>query len=117
MNIGVNTAENTPSTAVLLFGDRPAPRPLAGLSTHRLDSIDIDLPTCRRLVVVGDDAELAGVLTRLLRAGRPAGGTARAARRRPPGATDPRRDRFGDRRPGPLATAEGRAVGARGGGR
>src|SRR6185312_13545536 len=70
MNIGVNTAENTPSTAVLLFGDRPAPRPLAGLSTHRLDSIDIDLPTCRRLVVVGDDAELAGVLTRLLRADR-----------------------------------------------
>jgi hypothetical protein len=63
MNIGVNTA-------VLLFGDRSAPRPLAGLSTHRLDAFDIDLPQSRRLVVVGDDAELAAVLTRLLRADR-----------------------------------------------
>lgn len=61
MNIGANTA-------VLLFGDRPAPRPLAGLPTHRLDSIDLD--PYRRLIVVGDDADLATVLTRLLRAGR-----------------------------------------------
>jgi hypothetical protein len=70
MNIGVNTAENTPSMAVLLFGDRSAPRPLAGLATHRFESAENDLPPCRRLVVVGDDAELAGVLTRLLRVGR-----------------------------------------------
>ncbi|WP_156660945.1 peptidase M50 [Mycobacterium sp. 852002-51163_SCH5372311] len=66
----MNTADNTPSMAVLLFGDRSAPRPLAGLPTHRLDSFDIDLPPSRRLVVVGNDAELAGVLTRLLRADR-----------------------------------------------
>ncbi|MDT5347747.1 MAG: hypothetical protein QOH91_1034 [Mycobacterium sp.] len=71
MNIGVNTAENTPSAAVLVFGDRPAPGPLTGLPTHRLeDSAAIDLDSYRRLIVVGNDADLAAVLTRLLRAER-----------------------------------------------
>jgi hypothetical protein len=73
----VNTAENTPSVAVLVFGDQPAPRPLHGLPTHRLDkeaadpaSIDTALGPYRRLVVVGADAALATVLTRLLRTDR-----------------------------------------------
>ena len=76
-NVGVNTAENTPSVAVLVFGQQPAPRPLNGLPAHRLDgevadpaSIDTALGPYRRLVVVGGDAALAMVLTRLLRADR-----------------------------------------------
>jgi len=48
--------------AVLLFGDRRLPRPLAGLTVA--DTADVD---CRRLIVVGSDADLAAVLTRLLR--------------------------------------------------
>lgn len=64
------------NAAVLLFGDRRAPRSLTGLPTHRAegpaDSTDIDaaIGRYRRLVVVGDDADLAAVLTRLLRADR-----------------------------------------------
>ncbi len=66
-------AENTPSAVVLLFSDQPVPSPLRGLPTHRAEdpaNIDTVLDTYRRLVVVGGDAELATVLTRLLRAGR-----------------------------------------------
>ena len=48
--------------AVLLFGDRRLPGPLARLAA--VDTADVD---CRRLVVVGSDADLASVLTRLLR--------------------------------------------------
>jgi hypothetical protein len=71
MNIGVNTAENTPSAAVLVFGDLPAPRPLTGLPMHRLEDLAaIDPDPYRRLIVVGNDADLAAVLTRLLRAER-----------------------------------------------
>ena len=54
--------------AVLPFGDHQ-PRSLAGLPAHRPDDPAAVGPY-RRLVVVGDDADLAAVLTRLLRAER-----------------------------------------------
>ncbi|MCV7172233.1 hypothetical protein H7I41_20150 [Mycobacterium manitobense] len=56
----------TTDVAVLRCGDRPAPRPLRMLPTVELDEVD----RCRRVVVRGDDAQLAAVLTRLLRADR-----------------------------------------------
>jgi hypothetical protein len=119
MNIGVNTAENTPSTAVLLFGRRLAPRPVAGLPTHRMDSIDVDLPPYRRLVVVGDDAQLAAVLSRLLRADRLDVEVAYVPRRRtratrvyrlPAGRRAARRARRGSARRVPLIRDETGAV-------
>lgn len=64
------TAE-APATAVLLFDDRALPRPLAGLpvvAVEGVDPIDTALATHRRLIVVGGDADLSAVLTRLLRA-------------------------------------------------
>jgi hypothetical protein len=51
---------------VLLFGDRRSPRPLRGLTTVTID----DITSHRRVIVVGSDADLAAVLTRLLRANR-----------------------------------------------
>jgi hypothetical protein len=54
---------------VLLFGDRRLPRPLIGLPIHRAD-LDAAVGPYRRLAVVGADADLAAVLTRLLRADR-----------------------------------------------
>jgi hypothetical protein len=59
--------------AVLLFGGRRLPRPLAGLSAQRVDGpgdIDAAVARCGRLIVVGSAADLAAVLTRLLRADR-----------------------------------------------
>ena len=79
MKRGRNTAENTPSVAVLLFGDGRARRrcgPLNGLPIRRaessadFDAIDAAIGLYRRLVVVGADADLAAVLSRLLRAER-----------------------------------------------
>lgn len=58
-----------PALAVLLFGDRRVPRPLAGLPVHPPD-LDTAIGPYRRLAVVGADADLAAVLTRLLRADR-----------------------------------------------
>lgn len=56
--------------AVVLFGERRAPRRLRGLPVVDTDA-DLDRsPTYRRLVVVGSHADLAAVLTRLLRADR-----------------------------------------------
>ncbi|MCV7198215.1 peptidase M50 [Mycobacterium angelicum] len=61
------------NAAVLLFGDSGVPRSLAGLPVFvgepgdGLDAID---GPYRRLIVVGTDADLAAVLTRLLRAER-----------------------------------------------
>jgi hypothetical protein len=72
----LNTAENTTSVAVLSFGDespRRLRRLLSGLPTHRANSpadIDAAIGPHRRLVVVGTDADLAAVLSRLLRADR-----------------------------------------------
>jgi hypothetical protein len=57
---------NTPDIAVLVFGDRRVPRSLRGLSIADPDDVD----DARRLIVVGSDADLAAVLTRLLRADR-----------------------------------------------
>ncbi len=59
--------------AVVLFGDRPVPRPLRGLPVHRPESpaaLDAAVDSYGRLVVVGADADLAALLTRLLRAER-----------------------------------------------
>ncbi|ORB02914.1 peptidase M50 [Mycobacterium intermedium] len=51
----------------MVFGDRPLPRPLTGLPTLAVD----DAPgPFERLIVVGADADLAAVLSRLLRADR-----------------------------------------------
>ncbi|WP_156688477.1 peptidase M50 [Mycobacterium sp. Marseille-P9652] len=53
---------------VLVFGDRRVPGPLTGLPVH--SDVDPAIGHFRRLVVVGADADLAAVLTRLLRADR-----------------------------------------------
>ncbi|ORB12747.1 peptidase M50 [Mycobacterium noviomagense] len=69
----MNTGGNAASVAVLLFGDRRAPGPLRSLPTQRVKSpadVDAAVGPYRRLVVVGADADLATVLTRLLRADR-----------------------------------------------
>ncbi len=56
----------TTDVVVLLFGGRRLPRALRDLPVIGLD----DVGDCRRVVVVGSDADLAAVLTRLLRADR-----------------------------------------------
>ncbi|WP_167107055.1 peptidase M50 [Mycobacterium sp. DL592] len=56
--------------AVLRFGGRRIPRPLATLPCHDADgaaAIDAAVEGLRRVVVVGTEADLAAVLTRLLR--------------------------------------------------
>ncbi len=73
METGGNAAEDLPDVAVLLFGDRPAYSRLQSLPAHRIASetdIHAAIGPYRRLVVVGTDADLAAVLTRLLRADR-----------------------------------------------
>ncbi len=67
---------NTEMT-VLRFGDRRPPRPLAALPTIAVDTPDAPdsaieqvLTGARRVAVVGSDADLAAVLTRLMRADR-----------------------------------------------
>jgi hypothetical protein len=49
------------------FDDR-RPRPLRGLTVIGPDDIEATLTAARRVVVIGGDADLASVLTRLLRA-------------------------------------------------
>jgi hypothetical protein len=70
----LNAAEqNAPGVAVLFFGDERPPGSLGGLPAHRVtgaDEIDAAIGTYHRLVVVGADADLATVLSRLLRADR-----------------------------------------------
>ena len=56
----------TAAVVVLLFGNRRLPRSLRGLPTICAD----DVTSCRRVVVIGSHADLAAVLTRLLRADR-----------------------------------------------
>ena len=66
-------ADADPGVIVLLFGHRRLPRALAGLAAQRVNDpagIDAASAACRRIVVVGCDADLAAVLTRLLRADR-----------------------------------------------
>lgn len=57
------------NVGVLVFGDRRVPGPLTGLPLHPAD-IDAAIGPYRRLAVVGGDADLAAVLTGLLRADR-----------------------------------------------
>ncbi|MEB3984037.1 peptidase M50 [Mycobacterium sp. 663a-19] len=71
------------TVGVLLFGDRRVPRRLTGLPVHAGD-VDAAIGAYRRLVVVGGDADLAAVLTGLLRAGRLDVEVAYAPRRRTP---------------------------------
>ena len=69
----MNIAADTADMAVLCFGDRRLPGPLDSLPVHRVDSpadIDAAIGPFRRLVVLGADAELAAVLSGLLRAER-----------------------------------------------
>jgi hypothetical protein len=72
----MNIAADTSSVAVLWFGERRLPGRLHGLPTHKAESpadtaaIDAAIGPSRRLIVVGVDAELAAVLSRLLRAER-----------------------------------------------
>jgi hypothetical protein len=86
----VNTAENTPSVVVLVFGDRHVLGRLNGLPTRRAEgpadsaAIDGAIGPHRRLVVVGGDADLAAVLSRLLRAERLDVEVAYVSRRRTP---------------------------------
>lgn len=57
-------------SAVLLFSGQDLPRALAELDSRRIDDLaDVDAAARghRRLIVVGCDADLAAVLTRLLR--------------------------------------------------
>ncbi len=57
-------------TTVLLFGDRRLPRPLAGSPSVQITdpaAIDEAIGGAGRVAVVGDDADLAAVLTRLMR--------------------------------------------------
>jgi hypothetical protein len=56
----------TTNVVVSLFGGRRLPRALRDLPVVSLD----DVTDCHRVVVVGSDADLAAVLTRLLRADR-----------------------------------------------
>jgi len=56
----------TTGDVLLVFGGRRVPRPLSDLPVVGLD----DIADCRRIVVVGSDADLAAVLTHLLRADR-----------------------------------------------
>jgi len=63
----------TPAEMVVLrFGRRPVPRALVGLPVHDVTNpTDVDsLVDAHRMLVVGGQADLAGVLTRLLRADR-----------------------------------------------
>ncbi|MGH3562109.1 MAG: peptidase M50, partial [Mycobacterium sp.] len=61
---------NTVDVAVLVFAGRRAPCSLAGLTMRPGDEpaeIDTAVGACRRVVVVGGTANLATVLTRMLR--------------------------------------------------
>jgi hypothetical protein len=66
-------ALSTTDVAVLLFGGRRPPRPLTGLRSREADGrddIDAAAACARRLIVVGSNADVAAVLTRLLRTDR-----------------------------------------------
>jgi hypothetical protein len=72
----MNIAANTDSVAVLRFAARRVPPLLGGLPVHDAENaadvaaIDAAIGPYRRLVVAGTDADLAAVLTRMLRAER-----------------------------------------------
>ena len=64
----MNRPPGATDIAVLTFGGRRVPRALQGLAVVEPGDIDAALASVRRVVVVGADADLAAVLTRLLRA-------------------------------------------------
>ncbi|HTM85328.1 MAG TPA: peptidase M50 [Mycobacterium sp.] len=69
----MNAASNAVGVVVLGFADRPIPAPLAAAPTVSItdpSAVDDLLDGVTRLVVVGADADLAAVLTRLLRCDR-----------------------------------------------
>jgi hypothetical protein len=67
---------NDVDIAVLVFGEDGVPGPLRGLSAARIEDrddvkvVEAAIAGVRRVVVIGADADLAAVLTLLLRAGR-----------------------------------------------
>ncbi|MGD9618773.1 MAG: peptidase M50 [Mycolicibacterium sp.] len=61
---------DTAQVAVMLFGGRRAPRALRGLTVLDAGAAQDSFGDYRRIVVVGSTADLAVVLTRLLRADR-----------------------------------------------
>lgn len=69
MNAPINRAETAVSVAVLPFDEGPLPPALRGLDVGGTDISTLP-GRYRRLVVVGADADLAAVLTRLLRVDR-----------------------------------------------
>jgi hypothetical protein len=86
----MNIAADTASVAVLAFGGLRTPAALRDLPLHRAQNsgdpagIDAAIGPYRRLVVVGVDADLAAVLSRLLRAERLDVEVAYVPRRRTP---------------------------------
>ena len=69
----MNGGDSAAGVAVVIFGGRRVPGPLRDLPAHRSGGeadLDSSIGPYRRLVVVGADADLAVVLTRLLRAER-----------------------------------------------
>ena len=57
-----------PDLAVLRFGGHPVPGGLAGVAVHDVAApADVDAVSAGRFAVIGGDADLAAVLTRLLR--------------------------------------------------
>jgi hypothetical protein len=58
---------NDRDIAVLMFGEHRVPRTLRGLQVADTGEIDAAAHDHRRLIVIGSDADLAAVLTRLLR--------------------------------------------------
>ena len=112
---------SAPDIAVLMFGDLPLPRRLTGLPAVRIDDradskvLEAVIAGVRRVVVVGVDADLATVLTQLLRAGRLDVEVGYAPRRRtaatrvyrvPAGRRAARRAQRGSARPVPLIRDE-----------
>lgn len=91
---GTDSLKMPPETVVLLFAGRPLPRPLRGLPTVQVDddaggtdalnALDAAIERYRRLVVVGADADLARILTRLMRTDRLDVEVGYAPRRRTP---------------------------------
>ena len=66
----MNSAQSRSGVAALLFGDRGVPGPLRDLITRRIDNpadVDALAEQFQRLIVVGDDSQLAMALTRLVR--------------------------------------------------
>ena len=133
----MNRPPGATDIAVLIFGGRRVPRALRGLAVVEPGDIDAALASARRVVVVGADADLAAVLTRLLRAellnvevayvprrqhtgdpglsppGGSSGGPPGATRVGAAGTADSRRDRVRDRRGGQMGTGRRRAAAAR----